>query len=261
MSKTKTIRGVTIGEGRPLLCAPVVEDSKDGILSECRSLLDTTADMIEWRADLFEGIEDPDAVLDILERMRGILGEKLLLFTCRSGQQGGNAALSEEETHALLLAVAKSAYADLIDLEYFSFKNPGKEIRLLQENGAVIVASHHDFQETPPEKAMAHLLRDMADGGADLVKLAVMPHDMEDVLRLLSVTEHFRKNHAGTPIITMSMGRYGMLSRICGEFFGIAVTFGYHRRASAPGQIGLAELSQILSRIHGEYAEKPEGQT
>ncbi len=251
----QTIRGITIGEGRPLLCAPIIEDTKDGILSECRSLLDTPADMIEWRADLFEGIRECDAVIEILERMRSILGEKLLLFTCRSKRQGGNAALSEEENHGLLLAVAKSGFADLIDMEYFSFQHPGKEIRLLHEAGAVIVASHHDFHETPPEEAMEHLLQNMADGSADLVKLAVMPENMEDVLRLLAVTDRFRKDYPDTPIITMSMGRYGMLSRICGEFFGIAVTFGYHRRASAPGQIGLGELSQMLKKIHKEYEE------
>lgn len=254
----KTIRGKMIGQGRPLLCAPIVEDTKDGILSECRGLMDTAADIIEWRADLFEGIIGRDTVLDILERMRSILGDKLLLFTCRSEAQGGNAKLSEEETHALLLAAAKSGFTDLIDMEYFSFRNPKKEIRLLHEAGAVIVASHHDFQETPPEKAMEHLLQDMADGNADLVKLAVMPDHMEDVLRLLAVTERFRRDYPDTPIITMSMGRYGMLSRICGEFFGIAVTFGYHRRASAPGQIGIDELSQILSKIHKEYEEGTE---
>ncbi len=259
MMEKKTIRGITIGAGRPLLCAPIVEDTKDGILSECRGLLDTAADIIEWRADLFEGIENCDTVIDILERMRSILGDKLLLFTCRSDVQGGNASLSEEKTHALLFGVAQSGFADLIDMEYFSFRHPKKEIRLLHEAGAVIVTSHHDFHETPPEKAMEHLLRNMADGNADLVKLAVMPEDMEDVLRLLAVTERFRKDYPNIPIITMSMGRYGMLSRICGEFFGIAVTFGYHRRASAPGQIGIDELSQILSRIHQEYVEGTEG--
>ena len=114
------IRGIKIGEGKPLLCAPIVEESRDGILSECRSLLNTTADMIEWRADLFEGIKDYDAVVGILERMHGMMGEKLLLFTCRSRQQGGSGTLSEEQTSSLLLAVAKSGYADLIDLEFFS---------------------------------------------------------------------------------------------------------------------------------------------
>ena len=256
MKDNRRIRGITIGEGRPLLCAPLVEDTNDGIQSECRSLVNTTADMIEWRSDLFEAVQDCGAVLEILERIRLILGEKLLLFTCRSRLQGGNGALTEEENHALLLAVAKSGHADLIDMEFFATKRPEKEIKLLHEAGAVIVASHHDFQETPPESAMTHLLEQMALSGADIVKLAVMPQNMEDVLKLLAVTDRFRKEHQETPIITMSMGRFGMLSRICGEFFGIAVTFGYHRRASAPGQIGLTELSQMLSKIHEEYGEE-----
>ncbi len=257
MKETLTIRQTKIGEGKPLLCAPIIEEARDGILSECRSLMNTSADMIEWRADLFEEIGNTEAVIAILERMRVIVGEKLLLFTCRSRQQGGNGALSEEGNIQLLLAVAESGYADLIDLEYFAVKRPEKAIRQLHEAGAVIVASHHDFQETPPVEAIEQLLDNMASSGADIVKLAVMPKNMEDVLRLLAATERFKKEWPDKPIITMSMGRYGMLSRMCGEFFGIAVTFGYHRRASAPGQIALDELSQMLTKIHEEYGEEP----
>ena len=255
MNEALIIRQTKIGEGKPLLCAPIVEETRDGILSECRSLLDTPADMIEWRADLFEEIGNTDAVVEILERIRGMCGEKLLLFTCRSRQQGGNGTLSEEENLRLLLAAAESRHADLIDLEYFAVKRPEKVIRQLHEAGAFIVASHHDFQETPPEEAIKYLLDNMAGSGADLVKLAVMPKDMEDVLRLLAATGRFKKEWPDKPIITMSMGRYGMLSRMCGEFFGIAVTFGYHGRASAPGQVPLDELSQILTKIHEEYGE------
>lgn len=248
------IRGVALGGGKPLLCTPIVEDTKDGILSECRSITKTNAEMIEWRADLFEEVGDVSAVLDVLSRLAEMIGEKLLLFTYRSEKQGGNGTLPPMEIEAMLHRVAEQGGADLIDIEYFMSLDPKKLIRSLKKLGAVVVASHHDFSGTPPEQAMTSLLTEMAIGGADLVKLAVMPKEMDDVLRLLAVTDRFRKEFPERPIITMSMGRYGMLSRLCGEFFGIAVTFGSHSRASAPGQIDLNVLSVLLEKIHQSYA-------
>ena len=50
----------------------------------------------------------------------------------------------------------------------------------------------------------------MCAGDADIVKLAVMPQNMEDVLKLLSVTYEFKEENPDTPVITMSMGKMGM---------------------------------------------------
>lgn len=256
MESELIIKGKTIGGGKPLICVPIVEDTKDGVLSEFRSILSTNAEMIEWRADLFEKADDTELVLEILSRMQEAAGGKLLLFTYRSEKQGGNGRLSPAEIEILLKSVAEKKAADLIDVEYVTFPDPTRLIKSLRQDGAVVIASHHDFAVTPPEEAMTGILTDMRHAGADIVKLAVMPSNMDDVLLLLAVTGHFREEFPDTPIITMSMGRYGMLSRLCGEFFGIAVTFGSHSRASAPGQIELAELSILLQKIHKSYSEE-----
>ena len=49
----------------------------------------------------------------------------------------------------------------------------------------------------------------------------------------------------------MSMAGNGIVSRLCGEVFGSAVTFGAGKKASAPGQIGVEELRKILTVLHG----------
>lgn len=258
MNKTLCIKGRTIGKGKPLLCVPVVEDTRDGILSEFRSLLTSPADMIEWRADLFEEAENIASMVEVAKRLSELSGEKLLLGTYRTAGQGGGGKLPPESVEQLLTELANAHAADLLDLEYFSLPEPEKTIRALRAQNVAVVASHHDFAETPETDAMAGLLSAMYHGGADIVKLAVMPQDMEDVLRLLSVTHRFQTEYPGTPIITMSMGRYGMLSRLCGEFFGIAVTFGSHTRASAPGQIDMNVLSTLLTKIHESYEKEDE---
>ena len=43
----------------------------------------------------------------------------------------------------------------------------------------------------------------------------------------------------------MSMGKLGVISRICGEVFGSAVTFGTAGKASAPGQLPANQLFHL----------------
>ena len=65
-----------------------------------------------------------------------------------------------------------------------------------------------------------------------------------------SVTNEFKEENPDTPVITMSMGKMGMISRLCGESFGAAVTFAAHKKASAPGQMEMHEVADILEKMH-----------
>ena len=47
----------------------------------------------------------------------------------------------------------------------------------------------------------------------------------------------------------MSMGRLGVVSRLCGQGFGSAITFGLVDKASAPGQIPAEKLMQVLEIV------------
>ena len=60
----------------------------------------------------------------------------------------------------------------------------------------------------------------------------------------------FKEENPDTPVITMSMGKMGMISRLCGESFGSAITFAAHKKASAPGQMEMHEVADILERMH-----------
>ena len=57
------------------------------------------------------------------------------------------------------------------------------------------------------------------------------------------------ERHPETPVITMSMGALGAVSRICGEAMGSAMTFASAGKASAPGQIELEVLNPVLDRL------------
>ena len=52
----------------------------------------------------------------------------------------------------------------------------------------------------------------------------------------------------------MSMAGTGLISRISGEAFGSALTFGTAGKASAPGQMDAKELRQVLTLLHENMA-------
>lgn len=250
MENLLCIKGKIIGKGKPLVCVPVMESSKEEILRETRRLEEAHTEMIEWRVDAFENVESPNAIREILNEMKHIIKESILVYTFRSKNQGGCKALSAADIYDIHQVAAESDVVDFIDVEYFEAKNPQKEIAMLREMGAYVIASHHDFEQTPDTEVIRMLLEQIRESGADVVKLAVMPQNMWDVLHLLEETNRFHENHQDHPLITMSMGAKGGISRVAGEFFGSCVTFGAGGQASAPGQLPVKQLEEILHILH-----------
>jgi len=78
----------------------------------------------------------------------------------------------------------------------------------------------------------------------------VMPKNSTDVLTLIEATNDMKVEFADRPIVTMSMGSLGMVSRISGGVFGSAMTFGSAKQASAPGQVPINELKRILEVLY-----------
>jgi len=78
--------------------------------------------------------------------------------------------------------------------------------------------------------------------------MAVMPQSADDVLTLLTATNEARKT-LSQPVITMSMGDLGKVSRLAGEVFGSCLSFATVGAASAPGQIALDHLRPELEDL------------
>lgn len=75
----------------------------------------------------------------------------------------------------------------------------------------------------------------MQEKGADICKIAVMPKDKKDVEALINASSRANKE-IQAPIITMSMGELGAVTRICTKKTGSVLTFAAGLNASAPGQ-------------------------
>lgn len=250
MRDSLEIKGIRFGDGRPVICVPVVEQEREDIAARVQTLAERGVQMIEWRADRFSGIKQPDALRAVLEDLRPFTRDVVLLFTIRTEKQGGCAALSESEIlHACEIA-AKSGCIDMIDLEYFEREKPEREIRRLQQTGVRVIASHHDFRATPDDVILKKLMEQLLASGADIAKLAVMPQSPDDVIRLLRLTSDTKQTDPDCRIITIAMGDLGVISRVSGETFGSCVTFGADGEGSAPGQLQADTLAVILDALH-----------
>ena len=251
MSKYVEVRGVKIGEGVPKICVPIVGKTKEEILAAARSFEDVALDVVEWRVDWFEGVFDFAQVEDVLKDLRPALGETPILFTFRTSKEGGEKAIEADAYAELNKKAAATGLVDLVDVEAFTGDTyVEKVVKTSHECGVKVIASNHDFRKTPPKAELISRMRKMQELGADIPKIAVMPQSTEDVLTLLSATEEMRRCYADRPVITMSMAGTGVVSRMCGEVFGSALTFGAAGKVSAPGQIDVEELRTVLGIIH-----------
>lgn len=245
------VRNIKIGEGIPKICVPIVGVTKEEIIHEAKTFDSLPVDVVEWRVDWFENVFDTEKVEEVLKELRAALKEIPILFTFRTAKEGGERAIEPEAYAALNKAAAKTGYVDLIDVEAFTGDALVRDIiAAAHACGVKVVASNHDFDKTPDKEDIVGRLCKMQELGADIPKIAVMPRNKKDVLTLLMATEEMHREYADRPIITMSMAGTGVISRLCGEVFGSALTFGAAKKASAPGQMGAEELSQMLSVLH-----------
>ncbi len=250
MTKPVLVRGVSIGEGAPKIIVSLMARTLDEAASEAALYQSADFDILEWRADYFEG-DDFRPFHGVLRTLREAFPEKPILFTFRTKKEGGQRDLSQEAYGILNGYVAWTGLADLVDVELSTgiLGIVPAMVHYAQDHGLKVVVSSHDFEGTPPREEMLWRLRKMREYGADIPKLAVMPRTKRDVLNLLDVTLEMSET-SDCPIITMAMGKEGVVSRLSGEVFGSAATFGSVQRASAPGQVAAGELRKILDVLH-----------
>ena len=244
LGKPIMLRGQPLGgEKFPAVCTPLVGRSSREVLSEVQFLVALKPDLLEWRVDFFEGIGNPGAVLDLAARIRQAAAGIPLLFTRRCVREGGaKIDLTEEEALALYGAVCRSGDVDLVDFEMANDPAHVRQVREISKAARVgLILSFHDFHATPPIELLNRRFLQAQELGADVAKVAVMPGAMEDVLTLLNATWQSSQK-LDIPLISMSMGARGSLTRLFGCAFGSALTFAIGAGQSAPGQLPIGDL-------------------
>lgn len=254
MGNTVCVRNLVIGSGRPKICVPVMGKNIQELAENAAAALQKQPDLVEWRADYFADVQDTERLKGAFRKIKEILGEIPLIFTVRTRKEGGMADLTAEEYLRTVSGAIETKEMDLVDVEI----SHGDDISfmlisLAHADGVKVIASSHDFQKTPKKEEIILRLCKMQEMEADIPKIAVMPKSERDVLVLLDATLCMKELHGETPVITMSMGRMGVISRLAGEEFGSAVTFGVAKKASAPGQIDAEKLRELLEVFQVEH--------
>lgn len=247
---TVEIKGIVLGEGRAKVIVPITGRNAEELVAQASELARHTLDIVEWRVDFFSEMLNIEAVLEVGRAIVAALGGKPVLFTFRTAAEGGAQAIAPAHYAELNIALIDSGLVDAVDVEQFFDADAGDlVIAAAKRAGVAVVGSNHDFQATPPAAEIVRRLVAMQKRGCDIAKMAVMPHDPGDLLTMLSATWTMASQHAETPVITMSMGGVGVITRIGAQTFGSCATFAMVGQASAPGQVPVEDLQPILHLI------------
>lgn len=244
-----SVRNITIGEGKPKICIPIVENNQEDMIQSVISLPKDIYDLVEMRIDYFLNLKDDDKLIELLKSLREVL-ECPILLTCRTKQEGGEVALTDEEYIHILKVAIESQYIDLIDIEL----SRGNQViyqlvKYAHEHHVFVVMSKHDFEKTPSQLDIQETLEKMEIMGGDILKVAYMPHCQKDVLTLMNIAMSLSRK-LNQPLVTISMGELGKVTRICGELIGSSITFASAKKTSAPGQISASHIHMLLEAIH-----------
>lgn len=253
MNQTKPIlvQGKPLGSGSlPVIITPLVGKTLAAILDEVAAIVPKKPDLLEWRIDFFEAIGDVKAVVDAALAIRQAAGGIPVLLTRRNVSEGGMPIpIAEPAVVAMYAAACQARCVEMIDYE---LSNAPEDLKLLREvsaaNGVTLIMSYHNFQMTPDAEMLDSKFAAAERLGADVAKVAVMPTNEQDVLALLAATDRARQA-LKIPLISMSMGGIGSLSRIMGWVYGSAATFAVGKSSSAPGQIAIEDLRTVLATV------------
>ena len=240
---TVKIRNILLGEGVPKIAVPNVGSTEEEILTSTKEIAAAKPDLMEWRIDYYAaGIEDTVQLIDTGRKIRELIGELPLLITFRTKSEGGVCQLEENRYLDLVDQIIVNRLGDAVDIELFHEEKRIESLVSEAKNyNVVVIMSNHDFEKVPAKDVIEFRLKKMANLGADVPKLACMPHNVEDVLTLLEATNEVH-NEIENPIITMAMGDIGKVTRIAGQVFGSSLSFGAVGKSSAPGQLSIEEL-------------------
>ncbi|MEO9300811.1 type I 3-dehydroquinate dehydratase [Acinetobacter pittii] len=229
---------------------PITAKTKEQALAQAQGIANTAdADLAEFRIDLLSFANDTKQVIALGHELKKILGNKPMIATIRTKNEGGQLEISDVDYGKTYQAYLKNPFMDWLDVEMFRDQKVVSEIvQKAHQKKVLIVMSNHDFQKTPSQDEIEKRLLKQDQMGADILKIAVMPKSKQDVFTLMNATLKVSQQTT-KPLLTMSMGQLGTISRVATANMGGSYSFGMIGQASAPGQIDVTKLKQILQTV------------
>lgn len=229
---------------------PITAKTKEQAIAQAKVIAaNQDADLAEFRIDLLDFAADSKQVIALGHELKKILATKPMIATIRTHNEGGKLTISDADYGKTYQAYLKQPFMDMLDVEMFRDQQMVKNtVKLAHEKKVLIVMSNHDFKQTPSEDEIVKRLLKQDQLGADILKIAVMPQSKQDVFTLMNATLKVSQQ-SKKPLLTMSMGKLGTISRIATANMGGSFSFGMIGEASAPGQIDVTQLKQFLKTV------------
>ena len=247
--KTVKVRNLVLGDGVPKICVPVIAHTYSELERSLEVVARSSFDLAEFRADFY--FEEEDRALS---RIREAAGDRPVLYTLRTMEEGGEIEISDSLYQERILRAAQTA--DLVDiqLERLHVQHDNRQLHshlpaMVHEVGTKVLLSWHSFDRTPKKEEIVEKLCAMQQEGCDIAKIAVMPLTRQDVFELMEASVEMLEQKAECPFITMSMGNLGKVTRAACAFTGSCISFGTAGQMSAPGQIPSDVLRTILQSL------------
>ena len=252
------IKKCRIGEGSPKIIASTTAKTPESFLKIMKDYAAMPElDAIEMRPD-YIGVISGKEFADLSREAYKLAGDKPVLMTFRDKTEGGGRHVSDDWYGQFYDAVLDNGSVDWFDIEQFRDIEVCRHImKKGKAKGKVMMFSDHEFGWTPSEDEIIRRLLFQEKEGSDILKLAVMAHNTGDALRLMSATWKVRNYYSDRPMLTMAMGRWGVLSRCTGEFTGTDLSFAMVGGIpSAPGQIPYKDLKVVHDVLHNAMYPK-----
>jgi len=207
------------------------------------------ADILELRLDLL-AIRDPEKAEELIGKIKFETGLPVLI-TNRSSIEGGKWEGNEAERIRLLTdLLSLKDGPEAIDIELSADKEErDRAVKMAKVHGKTVIISFHDFLKTPSIEEMETILEAAFLAGADIAKIAVMPHSIRNVLDLLGLA--LDAAEAGRAVCTIAMGNTGKHTRVIAPFYGSVLTYASvdDTISAAPGQLPVNEVKKIMELL------------
>lgn len=166
-----------------------------------------------------------------------------ILVTVRCPEEGGLTSMDDNTRFQLMEDYLP--YAVALDIEIRHLDKAQELIQKAKANGCIIIASGHDFCQTPGENYLHEQEKYARQLHADIVKFAYTLHSFEDIATGISLL-HRRKGN----VAVMGMGELGPISRLTYAQHGSCLIYGHlGGKATAPGQWPVSLYRQALSNL------------
>src|SRR3990167_3701525 len=196
------------------------------------------ADLLELRIDCFKRRD----TLYIQKTIKDIKAVNLpVIATIRSKAEGGKVAIIDNDRIGLFETILP--FVDAVDIELSSSKILKDIINQAHRFNKKVLVSYHNFKNTPEQKQLEAIIKNSKKAGSDIVKIATFARNKKDIIRLASLTVSHEN------IITIAMGRLGVVSRLLLPMLGSLVTYSSVTKSSAPGQMPLKTAAKLLKEI------------